>query len=89
MKLNLGIIRDSNNKIKNHRSLFKVILNPFLRYFFGMFLVTQASDDNKISFYQIRKTEIKKTLREELKNSWIYELNNNDLSPDTNQNIYP
>ncbi len=79
MKLNLGIIRDSNNKIKNHRSLFKVILNPFLRYFFGMFLVTQASDDNKISFYQIRKTEIKKTLREELKNSWIYELNNNDI----------
>jgi hypothetical protein len=78
MKLNLGIIK-SNNEIKNHRSLFKIILNPFLRYFFGNFLVTQANDNNKIGFYQIKETEIKKSLKEELKSSWIYELNENDI----------
>jgi len=77
MKLNLGIIK-LNNEIRNHRSLFKIIVNPFLRYFFGKFLVTKVSDNNKIGFYQIRETEIKKSLKEELKSSWIYELNENN-----------
>ena len=52
MKLNLGIIK-SNNEIKNHRSLFKIIVNPLLRYFFGKFLVTKVYDNNKIGFYGI------------------------------------
>jgi hypothetical protein len=77
MKLNLGIIK-LNNEIRNHRSLFKIIVNPFLRYFFGKFLVTKVSDNNKIGFYQIRETEIKKSLKEELKSSWNYELNPNE-----------
>lgn len=77
MKLNLGIIKsNNNNEIINHRSLFKIIVNPFLRYFFGKFLVTKAYN-NKIGFYEIRETEIKKSLKEELKRSWIYQLNGN------------
>jgi len=77
MKLNLGIIK-LNNEIRNHRSLFKIIVNPFLRYFFGKFLVTKVSDNNKIGFYQIRETEIRRSIKEEFKSSWNYELNPNE-----------
>ena len=30
-KLQLGVVRDAEGKIRNHRSLLKVLLNPFLR----------------------------------------------------------
>ena len=29
--LQLGVVYDEHNKIRNHRSLVKVLLNPFLR----------------------------------------------------------
>jgi hypothetical protein len=42
-KLNLGILY-KDNKIVNHRSLIKVILNPILRYF-GYHIATVVNDN--------------------------------------------
>jgi len=39
MKLNLGIIH-KNGQVINHRSIIKILLNPFLRYLFGIQIVS-------------------------------------------------
>jgi hypothetical protein len=42
-KLKLGIVY-KDNKIINHRSLLKVLLNPFLRYI-GLYIGTKCKDN--------------------------------------------
>lgn len=45
-KFELGIIYDKNGKLKNHRSLIKVFVNPFLRLF-GYNIATKADGETE------------------------------------------
>ena len=48
--MNIGIIYNKDNKIINHRSLIKVLLNPFLGIF-GIQIATQFDvDTQKLKF---------------------------------------
>ena len=63
-KLHLGILY-KNNKVVNHRSLLKVIVNPLFRYM-GFELVTVMYSDTRVGWYRIRECKprpIKWTLR--------------------------
>lgn len=69
MKLNLGVIY-KDNKIINHRSLFKVLFNPIFRYL--GFCVGTPFDENKnkingiIKFYKIDRSKTIKYSKYEL-----------------------
>ena len=74
--LKLGFIRRvEDNKVLSHRALFKIILNPFLRYFLNKVIVTNYNN-NKNEFVRYGFTKInrdkfpRKSLLEELKFSW-------------------
>lgn len=67
MVMNLGVVY-KNGKIINHRSLVKVIINPFLRLI-GFNIETVFDPKNKKLYYpKIARTEKKKTL------TFVYEL---------------
>lgn len=53
MKLQLGVIYH-NDKIINHRSLLKVLLNPLLRFMFGYHL-TSLFVDEVFAAYKLEK----------------------------------
>jgi len=55
-KLKLGILY-KNNKIVNHRSLLKVLINPILRYF-GYYIGTEYENERlgKIRLIKQRRT---------------------------------
>lgn len=57
MKLNLGIIKDSDGNIINHRSLVKVLFNPIFRRF-GFYIGTLVKDNKiiEIKFCKGQKT---------------------------------
>lgn len=72
MEINLGVIVNSDNKTINHRSLLKVLLNPFLRYF-GLQISTKFNTETQelgcpVIMKCPRITDIKCSIRR----SWIY-----------------
>jgi len=70
MGLKLGIIY-SGNKIVNHRSLLKVLLNPIFR-FFGFQIVTPCYDNKtKLGFLTLARCKRTKTI--DFKNSFKYD----------------
>lgn len=69
--LNLGIIC-KDDKIINHRSLLKVLLNPFLRYFGFQISTLYNHNTNELGF--IRITKCKRTKKMLFKNSWNYDI---------------
>jgi len=57
MRMNLGVVYNKDGKIVNHRSLIKVIFNPFLRLF-GIQIATQYDKErNKLCKPVITKTK--------------------------------
>ena len=70
MNLNLGIIKDINDNIVNHRTLLKIIFNPFLRMF-GYQIASRFIDGVFIK-YVLNKCPKEKTLWINIKKSWIY-----------------
>lgn len=73
--MNLGIIL-KNNKIINHRSLLKVILNPFLRHF-GYQIVT-VSNEIKLLHPVLTKCN-KIPFFEGIMKSWFFKLEENEV----------
>ena len=62
-KLELGIIYDSEGKIVNHRSLIKVLLNPFLRLI-GCYIATVFDiDTNTLKNPVLRKCPKRKSFK--------------------------
>ncbi len=71
--LNLGLIYNEDGNLINHRSLLKIILNPFLR-FFGLQIITPY-DKNTNSIIGIINIEVcKRTKKMLFKNSWQYNI---------------
>jgi len=68
MNLNLGILRE-NGVIVNHRSLLKVILNPFLRTI-GYQFATLLKDDGQLSWLP----RFGKCPKLKFKWSWSYDM---------------
>ena len=69
-KLQLGIVYDEKGKIINHRSLLKVILNPFLRII-GINIATKYnSHENKLFGISVVKCNRIQNI------SFLYENNN-------------
>lgn len=63
---NLGIIVDRKNNPVNHRSVLKVVCNPFLRVF-GYQFATELQDDNqlgKVVFTKCNKINLLYSLKQ-------------------------
>lgn len=73
-KLELGIIYDSNGKIINHRSLIKVIFNPFLRIFGINITTLYYLEENRLSIPIIQKCGTKRTINFLYKNEKDYKI---------------
>lgn len=68
MKLYLGIVyRD--NKVINHRSLFKIVFNPILRRLFNV-AIGSIVDEDKITYSLIKQKPLKHS-------SWNYTWDDN------------
>ena len=76
--LNLGLIRNKETgKVCSHRLLWKILFNPFLRYFFDIAWASNYDNDtDELKNYEIMKIDRnhfpKISLWEEIKYSWIY-----------------
>lgn len=73
MNLNLGIILE-NEKIKNHRSLLKVLLNPWLRKLFKIQIATLID----VNTQKIINLKICKCKKCNLEFSFNYPLNDDN-----------
>lgn len=62
MDLKLGIVVDENGKIVNHRSLVKVVCNPFLRLLGINIATIYKKDENKLYGVKIFKSKRAKRL---------------------------
>lgn len=62
-KLELGIIYNKQGRIINHRSLIKVILNPFLRKFGFNIATIYDIDKNKLYKPCIIKSKTKSSIK--------------------------
>jgi hypothetical protein len=69
--LKLGVIRKSGRAI-NHRSLLKVLLNPFLRRYYKC-CIASTFENEKFQRYTLMRTEGGRSIWEELKSSWLYD----------------
>lgn len=72
INLNLGIVKNSSNRIINHRSLIKVLLNPFLRII-GI-QIASICENNEIKGICINKCK-----RQKLKFSFKYPIAENEI----------
>jgi hypothetical protein len=80
MKLNLGIIIGTEGTAINHRSLLKIVVNPFLRFSLRICVASVITTLPEMVPIFHRYTLIKghhqrKSLLKELSRSWIYSLN--------------
>lgn len=75
--LKLGIVWQ-NGKIKNHRSLLKVVLNPFLAKFFGGMIGTRCNEAEtklgRLQWVECWGTQGKKALWESVREHWVYDV---------------
>jgi len=69
--LNLGVVI-AGGEVRNHRSLLKILANPFLRLV-GLQVVSM-SDGKDVFEYRMLKCRQQKNLLHNLKESWFYEM---------------
>jgi len=72
ININLGFIFDAAGDLKNHRSLLKVCLNPFLRSQ-GWEIVSFISDSGRFEGYALQRCATIPVILG-MKCSWEYEL---------------
>ena len=74
VKMNLGIITNEQGQIVNHRSLLKVLFNPFLRVI-GWHIVTIFDPNTN----ELGRIIVEKCPKKTLEFSFDYKLKNNQL----------
>jgi hypothetical protein len=62
MNLKLGVVYNRNGEIINHRSLVKVVLNPFLRFIGFQIATVYYIDINKLGNPTVTKCPKKKDI---------------------------
>lgn len=74
--LNLGFVIDAGGRVINHRSLVKILLNPFLRRFLRKQIVTDMTSDviENPRVKLIGSVNRGLTFAQECRSSWAYVL---------------